>query len=224
VFCSAVYSSKRRGAFIRPGGRSLASAPFHVYIEAGEDSELPSFEQQRLQILAETTPWEFFEIHARPAKAIFSEKEAIVIECDVKNVTSYPLYIPNSMSGYLGLVLADDPIFGGYVGIPVSIPESPVAPGASERIEFRNDLDGTVYNRMVGTAEVVVVYWKNYQAELSLSEIPNILLFETSDKLPFRSNTFELTVEAAVDSTSATFDDLKAEMSRARMRSTNVQE
>jgi hypothetical protein len=200
------------------------SAPFHLYIEAAENSELPSFEQQRLQMLAETTPWEFFEIHARPAKAVFSEKEAIVIECEVKNVTSYPLYIPNGVSHSLCLVLADDPIFAGYINFPVSVPDTPIAPGASERIEFRTGIDGMVINRMVGTAEVVVAYCKYKQGELSLSETPGILLLETSDKLPFRSSRFELNVEAAVDSTSATFDDLRAEMSRARLHSANEQE
>lgn len=50
-------------------------------------------ERQKLQVLAETEPWEVFEFRAQPARErwAYDEHEEILVQCEIVNLTDYPL-------------------------------------------------------------------------------------------------------------------------------------
>ncbi len=61
-------------------------------------------ERARLQAIADTAPWEVFEFHATPTKELFTADEGIVIRCEYKNLTDYPLTLPRISGSLLALI------------------------------------------------------------------------------------------------------------------------
>ena len=212
-----------------------------VVVEASDDSDVPTFdefkvrererrelERQRLQVLAETEPWEVFELRAKPAKKSFVADEDLVIECVIENLTHYPLTLPSDLSSF-------NFTFGDRGGIVVSArsldfisTKTAVAPGESAKFDVHFHPIG------VGGAEVRLLFAKELNFYLTSGSIVGIfalpaegrsvVILETdpggrpeliyipsilpSDEKLFQSNSFRLLVDASDDTELSTFDEL----------------
>jgi prepilin-type N-terminal cleavage/methylation domain-containing protein len=184
-------------------------------------------ERARLQVLADTEPWEVFEFRAKPAKESFAEDEDIILECVMVNLTNYPLTTPaNSRSSILifeGTDYFTDNIRGpaslsnGQPPSSSAIPKMLIGSEESARfdVRFRHGIG-------VGAAEVRVGYWDGGALHMK-SRSPknrdgNALYLHPilSGILPswprFQSNSFQLLVIGKEKTELTTFNEITAEL------------
>ena len=146
-------------------------------------------ERARLQVLADTEPWEVFELRAKPAKAPFLKDNYIVVSCDIQNMTTSPLRLPKPLKRLLLATEGTDMYFRIADPPPYPmIPETAIAPG--EAVHF--DLE--VYCDVAGIFELRVVYWNGKMK----SDNDNFIDILPEDR--FQSNAFRVVVEANDDS------------------------
>ena len=181
-------------------------------------------ERQRLQVLANSEPWEVFEFHAAPAKESFAEDEDIILKCVMVNLTDYPLTTPTDSHSFILIFEGTDYFTDGLpatssdelADLSSVIPEMAIGPGESARFNVRFR-----YGIGTGSAEVRVAYWnenaRRYIArEFSVRDGDVIHGFQIisgilqSDEMRFQSDSFRLVVEANDSSETPTFDELIA--------------
>ena len=134
-------------------------------------------ERQRLQVVADTEPSEFFEFHAQPAKESFSIGEVIVIQCEIENRADYTLTFPKVGVWTCEVNFRD----AGFPAVaqtrlPTSIPDTPIGRGKSVKFEVRFHL--------------------HFVSDGSRPVRVEILSTSFASETRFHSNEFRLVVEA----------------------------
>ena len=104
-------------------------------------------ERARLQAVADAEPWEVFEFRARPTKEVFTDREFIVIHCEIVNPTNSWLAPPRWQNVFGLSFVGTDFVLSQYLRYPV-YSDTPIAPGESAAFEARYFPFG------VGTVEV----------------------------------------------------------------------
>jgi hypothetical protein len=151
-------------------------------------------ERERLQVIADTEPWEVFEFRAMPAKESFLKGNHIVVSCEIQNMTTSPLRLPKPLKRLLLAFEGTNMYFRMADPPPYPmIPETAIAPGEAVRFDLE------VYCDVAGTFELRVVYW-NGERNLVLINLAAIL-----PEIRFQSNAFRVVVEANDDSDSIDF-------------------
>ena len=186
------------------------------------------WERQRLQALADSEPWEVFELHAAPAKESFAEDEDIILDCVMVNLTDYPLTAPSTKQGSIFVFEGTD-YFMDNVRAPPSIATPPNLPyssstiakmliGPGESVRFKVHF---LKRFGVGSAEVRVAYWdgraqqvkprgsKNRPAFLSFLQPKSGIL---PSSMRFQSNPFQLVVKAKEKTELHTFNEIIEEL------------
>jgi prepilin-type N-terminal cleavage/methylation domain-containing protein len=148
-------------------------------------------ERARLQVMADNYPWEVFDLRAKPANASFAEGEYAIIQCEILNVTNYPLALPKDLAILQIIVEDTDYIAAGAMSFPCPNQKAAIAPRESIRFELRLDPIGT------GMAE--------FRAISPYYVLRN--LRGTVEKR-FQSDTFKFVVEASENSKRLTFEAL----------------
>jgi hypothetical protein len=184
-------------------------------------------EQARLQALADTEPWEVFELRAATAKNAFILEENVVVLLDFVNSTNFSLTPPKDLGrSILVFKGATDYFFDIQLDestdLTSIIGASPIGPGESVKYEVR------FYPIAVGRAEVSVAYWSGKDKAVTGSDraiaIVNLERYLVNRKkngvLPrdekrIQSNTFQLVIKESnykwptFDETFAYFESLE---------------
>jgi prepilin-type N-terminal cleavage/methylation domain-containing protein len=165
-------------------------------------------ERQRLQALADTEPWEVFELRAKPAKKTFAADEQVIIHCEIENMTDYPLSLPKDREG-LALILGDSEFVAGLYAFDsqFSIPDGSIGPG--DTIDFTVGISAVG----VGASQMRVTYHFGDDLVRVVSQSGGGRVWTFSGKLRrtgnrFQSNQFHLVIEAEDNSVLQTFDEI----------------
>ena len=159
-------------------------------------------ERQRLQTIADSEPWMVFELHATPAKESYAQGEDIVVRCEIENLTSFALRLPQGLDRSFVLMLGDTNVAVGVQwGFQLStITETPIGGKGTASIEVAFRTLG------VGEAELTAAAWKSpLTYSVRAQEIQSLV---SSDSIRLRSNPFHLSIKASENSRLPRFDDL----------------
>jgi hypothetical protein len=161
-------------------------------------------EQQRLQALANTEPWQVFELRAKPAKEAFVEGEDIYILCELRNKTNYPLTPPKEML-WFDLAFKDTDFFVGQNRSGLVIPPTAIAPGESQSCELMFYPFGPVESEFRVSYQDV-----GYGGSVVSVGGRGIDLMASIDENGFQSNLFQLVVALSDYSDYPTFEEMLA--------------
>lgn len=178
-------------------------------------------ERERLQALADSEPWEVFELRAAPAQESFSMGEDVVVLCEMVNATNFALTPPEDLGRSVLVFEGETDYFfdvqlNESTGLPPAIHTSGIGPGESVHFELR------FYPIGVGKAQVSLAYWAGTDEAVSrrrsfalitlqgrFENRENNDVFQADEKC-LQSNAFQLLIGES-GYTSPTFEEILAD-------------
>ena len=158
-------------------------------------------ERERLQVLADTEPWEVFKFSAMPVKATFNTSEDIVVRCELENLTNYPLTYAKE-NRHFALLVGNT---NNVVGFPPMKLNLQFTIGAKEQTSFEVRMGAM----RVGTANLRVVEVSSIQFA-DHSDGKGLRFFYSGGRNYLESDAFRLTIETAENDTTIrpSFDEI----------------